>query len=155
DPLAITRAIIQAAQEGQAIAGTSTITQQLARALLLDEEERTQRTFSRKAKEIILAAELFRTYPKEEILEIYLNEIYYGNRAYGIEAAAQTYFNKSAADLTLAEASLLAGLPQAPALWDPFTAPEKALGRQQEVLGLMVANGNISPLQAQEAINES
>jgi hypothetical protein len=133
DPLAITRAIIRAAQEGESVGaagGASTITQQLARALLLEEEERTQVTFSRKIKEIILAAEIYRTYPKDEILELYLNEIYYGNRAYGIEAAAQTYFDKSAADLTLPEASLLAGLPQAPALWDPFRAPEKALGRQ-------------------------
>jgi 1A family penicillin-binding protein len=155
DPIAISRAIFQAAQEGEVVSGASTITQQLARALLLDEEERTQQTFSRKVKEIILAAEIFRTYPKEEILELYLNEIYYGNRAYGIEAAAQTYFNKSAADLNLAEASLLAGLPQAPALWDPFTAPEKALGRQQEVLGLMVASGNITQAEAQAAIEAS
>jgi 1A family penicillin-binding protein len=155
DPIAITRAIVRAAQEGEALSGASTITQQLARALLLDEEERTQRTFSRKVKEIILAAEIFRTYPKDEILELYLNEIYYGSRAYGIEAAAQTYFNKSAADLTLAEASLLAGLPQAPALWDPFTAPESALGRQREVLGLMVDAGFITSAEAQAAIDES
>ena len=155
DPLAIGRAIIQAAQEGEVVSGASTITQQLARALLLDEDERTQRTFNRKVKEIILAAELFRTYPKDEILELYLNEIYYGNRAYGIEAAAQTYFNKSAADLTLAEASLLAGLPQAPALWDPFTAPEKALGRQRQVLGLMISQDYITPAEAQEAIDQS
>ncbi|MCI0644868.1 MAG: PBP1A family penicillin-binding protein [Chloroflexi bacterium] len=155
DPIAIGRAILQAAQEGQAVSGASTITQQLARALLLDEEERTQRTFSRKVKEIILAAELYRTYPKDEILELYLNEINYGNRAYGIEAAARTYFNKSAADLTLAEASLLAGLPQAPALWDPYSAPEKALGRQSEVLGLMAAHGYITQAEAQEAIQIS
>jgi membrane peptidoglycan carboxypeptidase len=121
----------------------------------LDEDERIQRTFSRKVKEIILAAELFRTYSKEEILELYLNEINYGNRAYGIEAAAQTYFNKPAADLTLAEATLLAGLPQAPALWDPYTAPESALGRQQEVLGLMVSEGIITPAVAQATIEES
>jgi 1A family penicillin-binding protein len=155
DPVAISRAIVQAAREGEAVSGASTITQQLARALLLDEEERTQRTFSRKVKEIILAAEIFRTYPKDEILELYLNEIYYGNRAYGIEAAAQTYFGKSAADLTLAEASLLAGLPQAPALWDPYTAPESALGRQREVLGLMVEAGFITSAEAQAAIDES
>lgn len=155
DPIAITRAIVQAAEEGGAVSGASTITQQLARALLLDEEERTQRTFSRKVKEIILAAEIFRTYPKDEILELYLNEIYYGNRAYGIEAAAQTYFSKSAADLTLAEASLLAGLPQAPALWDPYTAPESALGRQREVLALMVEAGFITSAEAQTAIDES
>jgi 1A family penicillin-binding protein len=155
DPLAIARAVVQAAQEGEAVSGASTITQQLARALLLDEDERTQRTFNRKVKEIILAAELFRTYPKDEILELYLNEIYYGNRAYGIEAAAQTYFNKSASDLSLAEASLLAGLPQAPALWDPFTAPDKALGRQRQVLGLMISSGYITPAEAQEAIDQS
>ena len=88
---------------------------------MLDEDERTERTFRRKVREIILAAEISRTYEKNEILELYLNEIYFGNLAYGIEAAAQTYFDKSAANLTLAEATLLAGLPQAPALWDPFT----------------------------------
>ncbi len=155
DPPAILRAIIRAAQEGEAAGGASTITQQLARALLLDEEERAQVTFSRKVKEIILAAELFRTYSKEEILELYLNEINYGNRAYGIEAAAQTYFDKSAAELSLAEASLLAGLPQAPALWDPYTAPERALARQTEVLALMVASGYITPAEAQATIEES
>ncbi len=155
DPLAITRAVYQAALEGEVVSGASTITQQLARALLLDEDERTQRTFSRKVKEIVLAAELFRTYPKEEILELYLNEIYYGNRSYGIEAAAQTYFRKSAEDLNLAEASLLAGLPQAPALWDPFTAPNKALGRQREVLSLMLAEGFISAAEARTAIEET
>jgi membrane peptidoglycan carboxypeptidase len=155
DPAAIGRAIIRAAQEGEGIYGTSTITQQLARALLLDEDERTQRTFSRKVKEIILAAEIFRTYEKDEILELYLNEINYGNRAYGIEAAAETYFNKPAADLTLAEASLLAGLPQAPAFWDPFTSPEDALGRQQVVLGLMVDNNYITPAESQAAMDAS
>ncbi len=155
DLIGIARAVWQATQEGALVSGASTITQQLARAVLLDEEERTQRTFTRKVKEIVLAAELNRTYSKNDILELYLNEINYGNRAYGIEAAAQTYFNKSAADLSLSEASLLAGLPQAPALWDPYTAPDKALGRQAEVLGLMVKDGYISAAQAQEALNAS
>lgn len=155
DLIGIARAVWQATQEGAFVSGASTITQQLARALLLDEEERTQRTFTRKVKEIVLAAELNRTYSKNDILELYLNEINYGNRAYGIEAAAQTYFNKSAADLTLSEASLLAGLPQAPALWDPYTAPDKALGRQSEVLGLMVRDGYITATEAQEALNAS
>lgn len=156
DPLAITRAVITAAREGDAYAGggASTITQQLARALLLDDEERTERTFRRKVREIILAAEMERTYDKDTILELYLNEINYGNRAYGIQAAAETYFNKPAADLTLSEASLLAGLPQAPALWDPFSNPEQALGRQSEVLNRMVAEGAASAQEAQEAINE-
>ncbi|GAB4273344.1 MAG: hypothetical protein Kow0080_20840 [Candidatus Promineifilaceae bacterium] len=155
DVIGITRAVIQAAQEREFVSGASTITQQLVRAVLLGEDERTERSFRRKVREIILAAELARTYEKDEILELYLNEIYYGNRAYGIEAAAQTYFGKSAADLTLAEASLLAGLPQAPALWDPYTAPDKALGRQSEVLGRMVAEGYITPQEAQDAINET
>lgn len=154
DPIAIFRAVFGAVTSGETQGGASTITQQLARALLLDEEERSERSITRKIREIILAAEMYRTYEKDEILELYLNEINYGNRAYGIQAAAETYFGKSAADLTLAEASLLAGLPQAPAWWDPFTNPEKALGRQTEVLGAMVREGYITPQQAQEAINE-
>ncbi|MCP4428427.1 MAG: penicillin-binding protein [Chloroflexi bacterium] len=159
DPIGIARAILQAAQEREFVSGASTITQQLVRAVLLDENERAERTFTRKVREIILAAELFRTYPgregKDQILELYLNEIYYGNRAYGIEAAAQTYFNKSASDLTLTEASLLAGLPQAPALWDPYTAPDKAIGRQGEVLFLMKEEGYITFDEAQAALNET
>lgn len=155
DTIAIGRAILQAAKEGEVVSGASTITQQVVRAVLLDEEERTERTFRRKVREIILAAEMANTYPKDTILEIYLNEIYYGNLAYGIEAASETYFNKSAADLTLAEASLLAGLPQAPALWDPYTAPQLALGRQREVLTLMSSQGIISTADAQAALNET
>ena len=154
DPIGITRAVWQASQEGEFVSGASTITQQLVRAVLLDDEERTERTFQRKLREIILAAELYRIYDKDLILELYLNEIYYGNRAYGIEAAAQTYFDKSAADLTLSEASLLAGLPQAPALWDPYAAPEKAIGRQWEVLSLMVDANDITVTEAQDALDE-
>lgn len=155
DVIGIARAIVQAAQEREFVSGASTITQQLVRAVLLEEDERTQRTFNRKVREIILAAEVGRLYSKEEILELYLNEIYYGSLAYGIEAASQTYFNKSARDLNLAEASLLAGLPQAPALWDPYTAPDKALGRQTEVLNLMVASNYITLNEARAAQNEA
>jgi penicillin-binding protein 1C len=155
DPIALTRAIWEAAVEGEAVAGTSTIAQQLARATLMDEEERAQRTFGRKVREIILATELYRTYDRDEILELYLNEIYYGNLAYGIEAASQTYFKKPASALNLAEASLLAGLPQAPALWDPHTAPDLALGRQGEVLALMVNNGYITAAEAAAARQEA
>ncbi len=150
----IIKAILRAAREGEIQGGASTITQQLVRAILLDEEERTERSFRRKVREIILAAELTRTYEKDLILEIYLNEIYYGNRSYGIEAASQTYFNKSARDLTLAEASLLAGLPQAPAWWEPYGAPDKAIGRQLQVLNLMVDEGYITAAEAQAALNE-
>ncbi|MGE5251833.1 MAG: transglycosylase domain-containing protein [Bacteroidota bacterium] len=117
--------------------GASTITQQLARALLLSPEERSQRTYTRKAREIILAAEITRRYSKDEILELYLNEIYYGNLAYGIEAASETYFGKSADQLTLGEASFLAGLPQSPSVYDIYTNPEVTLLRQQQVLVLM------------------
>ena len=117
--------------------GASTITQQLARALLLSPEERSQRTYTRKTREIILAAEITRRYTKDEILELYLNEIYYGNLAYGVEAAAETYFGKSAKDLTMGEASFLAGLPQSPAVYDIYTNPEDTLIRQQQVLVLM------------------
>ncbi len=155
DPIGIARAVYQAAREGEFVSGASTITQQLVRAIVLDEEERTQRTFNRKVREIILSAEIYRRYEKNEILELYLNEIYYGNWAYGIEAAAQTYYHKSARDLTLAEASLLAGLPQAPAAWDPITAPELALGRQSEVLFLMRQEDYITAEEGQAALNES
>ncbi len=137
-----------------AAGGASTITQQLVRATLLDEDERGTQSVRRKLREIILAAELSRVETKETILELYLNQIYYGNRAYGIEAAARTYFRKSAADLTLAEASLLAGLPQAPALWDPISAPEYATGRQSEVLFLMSRAGYYTIEAAQSALNE-
>ncbi len=117
--------------------GASTITQQLARALLLSPEERAQRTYLRKAREIILATEITRRYSKDEILELYLNEIYYGNLAYGIEAAAETYFGKTANQLTLSEASFLAGLPQSPAVYDIYSNRDVTLGRQQQVLVLM------------------
>lgn len=137
DPIGIMRALWQNyITDGQG-GGASTITQQLARALLLSPEERAQRTYSRKTREIILAAEITRRFTKDEILELYLNEIYYGNLAYGIEAAAETYFQKSAKDLTLAEASFLAGLPQSPAIYDIYTNPEDTLIRQQQVLVLM------------------
>jgi len=154
DPVSITRAIVQNLREQDVVSGASTITQQLARNLLLSPEERAQETAKRKIREIILAAEITRRYSKETILEIYLNEIYYGNLAYGIEAAAETYFQKSAADLNLAEASLLAGLPQAPAAWDPYIAPELALGRQRQVLALMVEAGYITQGEVQPAAAE-
>ncbi len=138
---AIARALYQNLRQGEVVSGASTITQQLTRALLLPEEERAERTYERKIKEIFLAAELGRRFSKRDILELYLNQIYYGNLAYGIEAAAQTYFGKSARDLNLAEASFLAGLPQAPAIYDPVNNKEGALQRQQQVLMLMLEAG--------------
>jgi len=117
--------------------GASTITQQLARNLLLSPEERVQRTYTRKAREIILAAEITRRFSKDEILELYLNENYYGNLAYGIQAAAETYFGRTANLVSLAQASFLAGLPQSPSIYDIHTNPEDTLRRHQQVLVLM------------------
>lgn len=117
---AIVRAFWQNISSGETVSGASTITQQLARTLLLDPDEAFQRTYTRKVKEALLAIEITRKYSKEEILELYLNEIYFGNLAYGIEAAAQTYFGISADKLTLAQGSFLAGLPQAPSVYDVY-----------------------------------
>ncbi len=134
--------------------GGSTITQQLVRHLAFDYEERTEISYNRKTKEIILAWIMNRDYSKDEIMEMYLNEIYYGNLAYGIEAAADTYFNKSAVNLTLAEASLLAALPQSPVELDPLTNLEGAKERQWLVLNLMVSEGFITQDQAVAAYQE-
>ena len=136
--VAIIRAILQNLQSGETVSGASTITQQLVRALVLTPEERGQRSTLRKIREVILSAEVTRRYTKDEILELYLNEIYYGNLAYGIEAAAETYFDKKASDLTLGEAAFLAGLPQSPAVYDVYTNREAALKRQQDVLRLLL-----------------
>ncbi|MFB0535050.1 MAG: penicillin-binding protein 1C, partial [Anaerolineae bacterium] len=154
DPIGIARAVWQNVTERGIVSGASTIPQQLARTVFLSPEERVQRTLSRKIKEAVLATEINRRYSKEAILEFYLNTIYYGNLAYGIEAAAETYFDKTAGELSLAESALLAGLPQSPAIYDPFTNPEAAKARQAVVLGLMVEGGYITPAQAEAARSE-
>lgn len=154
DPVAIVRLFYYAWQEREFVSGGSTITQQVARNLLLDPEERTQRTLARKIREIVLANELARRYSRDEILEIYLNEIFYANQSYGIEAAARTYFGRRARDLTLAEASLLAGIPQSPTLWDPVANKANALRRQADVLRLMAQAGWIRADQIEPAQRE-
>ncbi len=139
----ILRAIYRNVETGGQGGGASTITQQLTRALVLEADLAEQRTSSRKVQEIIVAAEIARRYSKNEILEFYLNEIYYGNLAYGAEAAAQTYFDVSASELNVGQSALLAGLPQAPALWDPVQNRSAAIARMNEVLRLMTeANGD-------------
>ena len=144
DPIAVLRAVYYNLQEKRIVSGASTITQQVAKNVLLDPEERVQQTAWRKVKEAVLAAELTRVYPKDTIIEIYLNENNYGNLAYGIQAAAETYFSVNANELTLAQASFLAGLPQAPATYDPFSGGlDMALARQEDVLTLMVEDGYI------------
>jgi membrane peptidoglycan carboxypeptidase len=137
DPLAILRAFWQNYQnEGETVSGASTITQQLARNLLFTPQERQERTYRRKVREALAAAEITRRYTKDEILELYLNEFFYGNRAYGIEAAAETYFNTTAEKLTFSQAAFLAGLPQAPGVYDIYTNREATLKRFQQVLVL-------------------
>ena len=138
DPLAIVRAFWQNLKSGETVSGASTITQQLARALLLTPEERSQQTYMRKVREAILATEIERRYSKNEILELYLNEIYYGNLAYGVEAAAETYFNTSASQLTLGEAAFLAGLPQAPSVYDIYSNRDATMARYQSVMIMML-----------------
>ncbi len=134
--------------------GGSSITQQLVKNVLIPVEERTERSVSRKIKETILAVELTNQFSKAQILEWYLNTIFYGNLAYGVGAASLRYFDKPPSALTLSEAALLAGLPQAPATYDPFTSLRLAKARQAEVLDLMVQHGYISQLQAELAKNE-
>src|SRR5947207_672690 len=104
---------------GTSQTGASTITQQLVRNVILSPEERRQITLTRKAREIILAYQLDEKLSKDEILEMYLNEVYYGNQSYGVEAAAQSYFDKHARDLDIAEAAMIAGLVQSPSEYDP------------------------------------
>ncbi|HEX2621290.1 MAG TPA: transglycosylase domain-containing protein, partial [Phototrophicaceae bacterium] len=142
----------------KAASGGSTITQQLVRNVLFDPEKRSERSVERKAEEIMLAIALTSRKSKDEILEMYLNEIYYGNLSYGAEAAAQVFFGKSAKDLTLGESALLAGLPQAPAELNPLD-PDPVVQQQVEdrwrsVLNSMVDEKYITTEQRDEAIRQ-
>jgi penicillin-binding protein 1A len=141
DVKAILRAAVTNTQEGEVAQGGSTITQQYVKNALLGDEK----TINRKVKEALLAVQLERTSTKERILELYLNTIYFGNGAYGVQAAAQEYFGKSASDIDLAQAALLAGLIQRPSQTDPYDAPELALERRNVVLGRMAELGYIEP----------
>ena len=132
------------------VQGGSTITQQLVKTALLSPE----RTIERKMKEMILALWTERLYTKERILEMYLNQVAYGGSAYGIEEASKAYFGKSAKDLKLSEAALLAGLPQAPSIYSPFANPKLAFGRRNEVLKKMVEQSYITKEQRDAAERE-
>src|SRR6202165_554497 len=147
DLRAVVRATYQWVRSGSPQSGASTITQQLVKNTLLGPEQ----TAERKIKEAFLAMELTRRYSKDQILQMYMNEILYGNRAYGIEAAAETYFGKPARDLSLAQASLLAGLPQAPSYYDPYTNMPAARDRQSYVLDQMARTGAITQAQRDAA----
>ncbi len=148
EPKAILRAAFQNTQAGEIVSGGSTLTQQVARLILLSPQEREQRTLTRKLREAALAVQLARTWDKDAILETYLNEVYYGEMAYGVEAAARVYFGVHARDLDLAQCALLAGLPQAPAVYDPLVNVAAAKARQELVLQAMVRHGFISQLEA-------
>src|SRR3954447_19949450 len=147
DIVAILRAMYLNLRGREIVSGASTITQQLVKNTLLSAEQ----TPDRKIKEAILAWEVSRRYSKDRILELYLNEVYYGNLAYGVEAAAQTYFGRSVSDLDLADLTFIAGLPQAPSGYDPYVNPAAARARQDYVLEQMVRHGMITSEQADAA----
>jgi membrane peptidoglycan carboxypeptidase len=149
---------------GTSTTGASTITQQLVRNVILSPEERKQVTITRKLREIILSYQLDQKLSKDQILELYLNEVYYGNQSYGVEAAAQDYFDKHARDLDVAEASLIAGLVQSPSEYDPTrtdvprtadSIPVVTKERQAYVLEQMTRHGFITEQQARDAYAES
>ncbi len=149
DFFSIVRAFIKNLEAGEIVQGGSTITQQVTKSFFLSPE----RSYNRKIKEAILAYRIDKTFSKQEILYLYLNQIYLGHAAYGVEAASENYFGKSAKELNLAECAILAGLPQAPSRYSPFRFPEKAKQRQIYVLNRMVAEGYITNIQATSAIN--
>lgn len=150
----IARALWINLRGGEVIAGGSTITQQVARNLLLEPEQRTERTIQRKLRESILAMRLQNSYSKDDILTLYLNQTYFGNLAYGIEGAARAYFSKSATDLSLAECALLGGIIANPAFYDPLSNLDGATQRQENTLRLMVNQGYIAQSEADTALND-
>ncbi|UCG14988.1 MAG: penicillin-binding protein 1A [Deltaproteobacteria bacterium] len=151
DLFGILRALWKNIQAGGIVQGGSTITQQVTKSLLLTPE----RSLTRKIREAILAYRIEKHLSKEEILYLYLNQIYLGHGAYGVEAAAENYFGKHIDELDLAEAAMLAGLPQAPSRYSPYSHPQRAKERQVYVLNRMVADGYISAAQAASALTVS
>ncbi|MCP3899960.1 MAG: PBP1A family penicillin-binding protein, partial [Desulfobacteraceae bacterium] len=146
----IARALIKDVTAMSLKQGASTLTQQLAKTLFLSSEK----TLTRKMKEAILTLQIERRYTKNEILELYLNQIYFGNGAYGVEAAANTFFSKKAKDLTLGESALIAGIPKAPAFYSPLNHPELALKRKKIVLKQMLETKKVSKQEYHAAMNE-
>ena len=144
---AVMRAMLVNLQSGELVEGGSTISQQLVKNLFLSQD----RTWSRKAFEIPLTFLMENQFSKQEILEMYLNSIYFGSGAYGIGAASQTYFAKAPAALSLAESALIAGLPAAPSLYSPLVDMTMAMQRQRVVLSAMVKHGYITQQQAEQA----
>ncbi len=145
----ILRAAVRDIQAGKAVEGASTITQQLVRNLY---PISTERTLDRKVKEACLAIKLSRKWSKDRILATYMNAVYYGNHAYGVKTAARTYFNTSVRNLTVPQAALIAGMTQAPSVYDPFIRPDAAYARRNEVLRAMLDNGDLTQRQYRKAI---
>src|SRR3989442_6319123 len=137
DPIGIARAVVQNYRRGRIVEGGSTITQQLAKVLFLTPDK----SLERKLKEAVLALELERRYSKDRILEMYMNQVYFGHGAYGVEAAARTYFGKSVSELNVRESALIGGLPRAPSNYSPFDRSEAAKRRREVVLRRMVEFG--------------
>ncbi|WP_371929090.1 penicillin-binding protein 1A [Pseudomonas sp. LD120] len=150
DPSSLMRAATQLIKSGHIQSGGSTITMQVAKNFFLSSE----RSFSRKATEILLALQIERQLTKDEILELYVNKIYLGNRAYGIEAAAQVYYGKSIRDVSLAQMAMIAGLPKAPSRFNPLANPARSKERRDWILGRMYKLGKITEAAYTEAINE-
>ena len=148
DFISIVRAFVKNLEAGTIVQGGSTITQQVTKSFLLTPE----RSYKRKLREAILAYRIDKAFSKDDILYLYLNQIYLGHAAYGVQAASENYFGKSVKDLNLAECAILAGLPQAPSKYSPFRHPERAKQRQIYVLNRMVAEAYITNIQASEAI---
>lgn len=150
DIYGLARSTVQNLAAGHVVQGASTITQQLARVLFLNNE----RTFDRKLKELFIAARIEKTISKDQILEMYMNSVYLGAGAYGVEGAAQIYFDKHLKDLTLSESALIAGLPQAPSVYNPFNNKKLAIKRRNQVLGRMHKMRYITNDEYKKAVNE-
>ncbi|MFN3581845.1 MAG: penicillin-binding protein 1A, partial [Pseudomonas sp.] len=148
DPKSLVRAATELVQSGQIQTGGSTITMQVAKNYFLTSD----RVFSRKFNEILLALQIERSLSKREIFELYVNKIYLGNRAYGIEAAAQVYYGKSIDELPLADLAMIAGLPKAPSRYNPISNPQRTLLRRDWILGRMLGLGYIDQATYDEAI---
>jgi penicillin-binding protein 1A len=154
DYFGLVRAAVKNLRAGRVVQGGSTITQQVAKSLLISAEGYSKgkaKKLSRKVKEAILARRLEKKLKKEEILTLYLNQIFLGNQAYGVEAASENYFRKTVNDMNVAEMALIAGLPQAPSRYSPFLHPQEAKNRREYVLSRMEADGYITKQERQEA----
>lgn len=150
DLVSVTRALVTNYMAGQTLEGGSTIAQQTVKNIFLSHD----RTLARKIEELALAVRLEKNYTKDEILELYLNTIYFGHGAYGIKDAARTYFGKDVKDLNVSQCAMLAGLPQAPSVYDPITHPEEGIRRMAVVLTLMAQQEYISSEDAVKAAED-